>query len=79
MTTHIRVSDYVKEKLDEIKKRNGHSSHDSVLRFLISNSEDYKLLVKLLNEGWRPAGVYHGSIEQIMKGIKSEMKAYSEG
>ncbi|MHA1263499.1 MAG: hypothetical protein ACTSSA_15735, partial [Candidatus Freyarchaeota archaeon] len=79
MTEHttIWLSIKVKEELDKIKDRNGHSNYDSVLRFLINNSKDYELLVKLLNEGWRPAGVYHGTIEQIMKGIKNEMKAYS--
>ena len=35
-TEGIKVSRQVKEKLDEIKKRNGHSSYDSVIRELIS-------------------------------------------
>jgi len=34
-TEGIRVSRQVKEKLDEIKKRNGHSSYDSVIRELL--------------------------------------------
>ena len=33
----IRVSEQVKKQLDEIKGRNGHTSHDSVIRFLLSN------------------------------------------
>lgn len=36
MPTTIQVSDHVKAQLDEIKERNGHTSMDSVVRFLIS-------------------------------------------
>ena len=35
----IRVSEQVKKQLDEIKGRNGHTSHDSVMRFLLSEAE----------------------------------------
>ena len=35
-TTTIQVSEYVKSKLDKIKKRNGHTSYDSVLRYLLN-------------------------------------------
>jgi len=38
--TTIQVSAYVKEKLDAIKKRNGHSSQDSVLRYLLNKAEE---------------------------------------
>ena len=38
MPTTIQVSDYVKERLDKIKKRNGHTSYDSVLRYLLTRS-----------------------------------------
>jgi len=31
----IRVSDYVYERLMEIKNRNGHTSLDSVIRYLL--------------------------------------------
>jgi len=37
-TTTIQVSNYVKKKLDNIKNRNGHSSQDSVLRYLINKA-----------------------------------------
>ncbi|MBA7492765.1 hypothetical protein ES702_03315 [subsurface metagenome] len=33
----IRLSDQLKEELDSLKKRNGHKSHDSLIRALISN------------------------------------------
>ena len=33
-----RFSDYVREKLDKIKKRNGHTSYDSVIRYLLSKA-----------------------------------------
>lgn len=33
----IRVSEQVKKQLDEIKGRNGHTSHDSILRSLLSS------------------------------------------
>jgi len=32
---NIQVSDYVKDELDEIKKREEHKSYDSVLRVLV--------------------------------------------
>jgi hypothetical protein len=35
MPTTIQVSDYVKKELDKIKKRNGHSTYDSVVRYLL--------------------------------------------
>lgn len=31
----LAVSKHVKEKIDQIKRRNGHTSHDSVLRTLL--------------------------------------------
>jgi len=34
-TTTIQISKHVKKKLDELKKRNGHTSYDSVLRYLL--------------------------------------------
>jgi len=36
---HIRVSEQVKERLEEIKKRNGHTSLDSVIRYLLMEVE----------------------------------------
>jgi len=33
----IRISDQLKEKLESLKKRNGHTSMDSLIRGLISN------------------------------------------
>ena len=35
----IRISKQVKKKLETIKERNGHSSMDSVLRYLINKAE----------------------------------------
>ena len=35
MGTTIWVSRQVKDKLEEIKRRNGHSSFDSVIRYLL--------------------------------------------
>jgi hypothetical protein len=34
----IRITQKVQEKLDEIKKRNGHQSYDSVIRYLLEKS-----------------------------------------
>jgi hypothetical protein len=34
---YIRVSTYVKERLDEIKRREQHTSMDSVIRRLLKN------------------------------------------
>jgi len=38
MVTTVQVSDYVKHLLDGIKKRNGHSSFDSVIRHLLEKA-----------------------------------------
>jgi len=35
-TTTIQVSIFVKKLLDDIKETNGHTSYDSVLRYLLS-------------------------------------------
>ena len=35
----IRLSKQIKKAVDYIKKRNGHSSHDSVIRALIVETE----------------------------------------
>ena len=37
MTT-VGLSDYVKKKLDKIKERNGHTSQDSVIRYLLDKA-----------------------------------------
>ena len=34
----VGVSNHVKEKLDNIKKRNGHTSLDSVMRYLLNKA-----------------------------------------
>lgn len=34
----LRVSDYVKEKLDKIKNRNTHTTYDSVIRYLLAKA-----------------------------------------
>ena len=36
----ITVSEYVKEKLDEIKKREQHTSFDSVIRMLLQKTKE---------------------------------------
>lgn len=41
-TTTIQVSQFVKEKLDRIKERNGHTSMDSVLRYLLNEAEKHE-------------------------------------
>lgn len=38
--TTIQVSEYVKERLDKIKRRNGHTSMDSVLRYLLNKADE---------------------------------------
>lgn len=38
MPTTIQVSEYVKKILDGIKTRNGHTSQDSVVRYLINKA-----------------------------------------
>jgi len=35
MDSALRVSEYVKEKLDKIKKRDKHTTYDSVVRYLL--------------------------------------------
>jgi len=74
--TTVWVSKKFKATLDKRKKANGHSNYDSFLRNLLNESDQFRLLVRLLNEGWRPAAVYHGSIERIMEGMVKEMKGY---
>lgn len=39
----IKVSDQVKKKLDDIKERNGHTSMDSVVRYLLTKSKEMEL------------------------------------
>lgn len=36
----IKVSEYVKERLDSIKSRNGHTSLDSVIRYLLMKAKE---------------------------------------
>jgi len=74
--TTVWVTKLFKKELDARKELNGHSTYDSLLRSLLNESEQLRLLVRLLNEGWRPAAVYHGSIERIMEGMMKEMKNY---
>ena len=38
----VKVSDYVKGKLEELKRRNGHTSIDSVIRGLLIVYERFK-------------------------------------
>jgi len=35
---HIRISENVKKKLEEIKRRNGHTTMDSVIRYLLNKA-----------------------------------------
>lgn len=39
----IRVSDFIKKRIDDDQKRNGHTSADSVLRTWYLNSRDSKV------------------------------------
>ena len=38
----VGVSEQVKKVLDEIKKRNGHTSYDSVIRYLLMKAGELK-------------------------------------
>jgi len=47
----IRISEYVKERLEKIKRRNGHTSIDSVIRYLLSLEEVNRIWRKASKEG----------------------------
>jgi len=44
---NIGVSEYVKDRLESIKKRNGHTSFDSVIRYLLTRSGEDSIIEKL--------------------------------
>jgi len=70
----IRVSEQVKEKLEEIKKGDGHTSVDSVLRYLLERAGESDFIACIGNYPILKEGDYFKIGDEYYKVVKVEKR-----